>query len=52
MTGTKIEACHQIMADFDDLAVCWKLVLNFEQYEHLGNTGVLVSFLFKKIYKK
>ena len=28
MTGIKIEACHQIMADCDDLAVCSKLVLN------------------------
>ena len=28
VTGTKIAACHQIMADFDDLAVCSKLVLN------------------------
>ena len=25
MTGTKIEACHQIMADCHDLAVCLKL---------------------------
>ena len=30
MTGTKVEACHQIMADCDDLAVCSKLVLNFK----------------------
>ena len=28
MTGTKTKACHQIMADCDDLAVCSKLVLN------------------------
>ena len=28
MTGTKIAACHQIMADCDDLAVYSKLVLN------------------------
>ena len=28
MTGTKIKACHQIMADCDDLKVCSKLVLN------------------------
>ena len=31
MTGTKIKACHQIMADCDDLAEsasCSKLVLN------------------------
>ena len=28
MTGTKLAACHQIMADWDDLAVCSKLVLN------------------------
>ena len=27
-TGTEIKACHQIMADCDDLAVCSKLVLN------------------------
>ena len=25
MTGTKIAACHHIMADCDDLAVCSKL---------------------------
>ena len=34
MTGTKIKACHQIMADCDDLAVCSKLVLNAEKYEY------------------
>ena len=28
MTGTKIAACHQKMADCDDLAVCSKLVPN------------------------
>ena len=33
MTGAKIAECHQIMADCDDLAVCSKLVLNFEKYE-------------------
>ena len=37
MTGTKIAACHQIMADSDDLAVRSKLVLNFEKYEYLCN---------------
>ena len=31
---TKIEACHQRMADCDDLAVCSELVLNFEKYEY------------------
>ena len=31
MTGTKTAACHQIIADCDDLAVCSKLVLNFEK---------------------
>ena len=30
MAGTKIKACHQIMADFDDLAVCSKLVPNWK----------------------
>ena len=25
MTGNKIAACHQIMADCDDLAVCSKI---------------------------
>ena len=30
MTGTKIKACHQIMADSDDLAVSSKLVLNLK----------------------
>ena len=25
MTGTKIKACHQKMADCDDLAVCSKV---------------------------
>ena len=33
-TGTKIKACHQIMTDCDDLAVCSKLVLNYEKYEY------------------
>ena len=33
-TGTKIKACHQIMTDCDDLAVCSKLVLNYEKYEN------------------
>ena len=42
MTGTKIAACHQLMEDCDDLAVCSKLVLNFEKYEYLCNIGVLV----------
>ena len=42
MTGTKIAACHQIMADCDDLAVCSKLVLNSGKYEYLCNIGVLV----------
>ena len=28
MTGTKIAACHQKLADCDDLAVCSKLELN------------------------
>ena len=36
MTGTKNAACHQIMADCDDPAVCSKLVLNFE------NTNICV----------
>ena len=30
MTGTKIKACHQIMTDCDDPAVCSKLVLNLK----------------------
>ena len=34
MTGTKIAACHQIMADCDDLAVCSELALHFEKYEY------------------
>ena len=42
MTGAKIAACHQIMADCDDLAVCSKLVLNFEKHEYLCIIGVLV----------
>ena len=42
ITGTKIAACHEKMADCDDLAVCSKLVLNFEKYENLCNIGVLV----------
>ena len=28
MTGTKFAACHQKMADCDDLTVCSELVLN------------------------
>ena len=28
MTGSKIAACNQKMADSDDMAVCSKLVLN------------------------
>ena len=35
MSGTKIAACNQILADCDDLAVCSKLVLNIEKYEYL-----------------
>ena len=42
MTGTKIAACHQIMVDCDDLAVCSKLVLNNEKYDSLCNSVVLV----------
>ena len=42
MTRTNIEACHQLMADCDDLAVCSKLVLNFEKYEYLCDIGVFV----------
>ena len=42
MTGTKIAACSQTMADCDDLAVCSKLILNFEKYEYLCKVGVLV----------
>ena len=42
MTGTEIAACHQTMADFDDLAVCSKLVLNNKKYEYLCTIGVLV----------
>ena len=42
MTGTKSAACHQTMADCDDLAVCSKLVLNFEDYKYLCNIDVLV----------
>ena len=42
MTGTKIAACHQKIGDCDDLAVCSKLVLNFEKYESLCTIGVLV----------
>ena len=42
MTGTKIAACRQIVADCDDLAVCSKLVTNFEKYENLCNICVLV----------
>ena len=30
LSGTKIKACHQIMADCDDLAVCSKLELNLK----------------------
>ena len=30
MTGTQIKACHQIMADYEDLAVCSKLVLKLK----------------------
>ena len=31
MTGAKIAAYHQTMTDCDDLAVCSKLVPNFEK---------------------
>ena len=41
MTGTKSAACHQIMADCDDLAV-YSMVLNFDKYEFLCDFGVLV----------
>ena len=42
MTGVKIAACYQIMADCDDLVICSKLALNIEKYEYLCNIGVLV----------
>ena len=42
ITCTKVAACHQIMVDCDDLAVCSKLVLNFEKYEYLCDFCVLV----------
>ena len=42
MTGTKLAACHQKMADCDDLAVCSKLVLNFEKYEYLCNINIFI----------
>ena len=32
MTGAESAACHQMMADCDDLVVCSKLLLNFEKY--------------------
>ena len=49
MTGTKIAACHQKMADCDDLAVCSKLVLNFEKYEYLCN---IIIFILREYYWK
>ena len=45
MTGAKIAAYHQTMADCDDLAVCSKLVPNFGKYEYLCNIGVLVRII-------
>ena len=42
MTGTIIAACQQKMSICDDLAVCSKLVLNFEKYEYLCDIGVFV----------
>ena len=51
MTGTKIAAIHQIMADCDDLAVCLKLVLNFEKYENFCNFCVSLDH-FDLIYEK
>ena len=42
MTGTKIAESHQILTDCDDLAVCSKLVLNFEKHEYLCDIGVFV----------
>ena len=48
MTGTKIKACHQIMVDCDDLAVCSKLVPNFEKYEYLCN---IISILHNPYWK-
>ena len=42
MTGTKTSAFHQIMADCDDLAICSKMVPNFEKYESFCNIGMLV----------
>ena len=41
ITGIKIAACHQMMADCDDLAVCSKLALIFEKYEYSCKIGVL-----------
>ena len=41
VTGTKIAACHQKMADCDDLSVCSKLE-ETEKYEYLCN----INFIF------
>ena len=43
MTGTKIAACHQKMADCDDLGVCSKLVLSFEKYVYLCNIKFILN---------
>ena len=42
ITGTKITACHQIMADCDDLALCSKLDYKLRKKENLCDIGVFV----------
>ena len=51
MSGTKNAACHHMMADCDGLAVCSKLVLNFEKYENSCDIGVSLHH-FELIYGK
>ena len=48
MAGTKIAACHQTMAGCDDMAVCSKLALNFENHEYLCN----ITFILHDLYWK
>ena len=48
MTGTKIAACNQKMADCDGPAVCSNLVSNFEKYDDLCN---IIFFLHVPYWK-
>ena len=51
MTGSKIAACNQKMADSDDMAVCSKLVLNWKIRRFVKDWCVRLNH-FELIYEK